>query len=182
MLSLVSSQSHHSQCMGGARDIMQGEPGVGVIGLGSLTSLLKPGVIRHPPHVPHQIAHSFGPRSARGRSCGPSCSAPGANRGTTRPPIPPHLPPPPLQNEDPGASTSQLTPTSFETTAGGLTATPLVLPCGLWNIAATYASSVSTSLSAYTNLPGHHLRSMLDLIAMPPALSYPKEPTSGEDE
>jgi len=41
---------------------------------------------------------------------------------------------------------------------------------------------VSTSLSAYADLPGHHLRSTLDLIATPPVSSYPEDPTSGDDE
>ena len=35
---------------------------------------------------------------------------------------------------------------------------------------------------AYTDLPGHHLRSTLDLIATPHVSSYPEDPTSGEDE
>jgi len=65
---------------------------------------------------------------------------------------------------------------------GGKTAAPPELPFGLRNTAATYASSVSTSLSAYTDLPGHHLRSTLDLIATPPISSYPKDPTSSDDE
>ena len=59
-------------------------------------------------------------------------------------------------------------------------ATPLVLPYGLKNAAASYTSSVRTSLSAYVDLPWHHLRSTLDLIATPPMSSYPEEVTSGE--
>jgi len=31
------------------------------------------------------------------------------------------------------------------------------------------------------DLPGHHLRSTLDLIATPPVLSYPEEVTPGDD-
>ena len=65
---------------------------------------------------------------------------------------------------------------------GELAATPSELPFGLRSTAATYASSASTSLSAYADLPGHHLRSTLDLITTPPVSSYPKDPTSGEDE
>ena len=57
-----------------------------------------------------------------------------------------------------------------------------MLPYGLRSTAATYASSTSTSLSAYADLSGHHLRSTLDLIAMSPVSSYPEDPTSGEDE
>ena len=41
---------------------------------------------------------------------------------------------------------------------------------------------MSTSLSAYAELPGHHLRSTLDLIPTPPVSSYPEDPTSGDDE
>ena len=65
---------------------------------------------------------------------------------------------------------------------GELTATPSELPFRLRCTAATYASSASTSLSAYADLSGHHLRSTLDLIATPSVSSYPKDPTSGEDE
>ena len=42
-----------------------------------------------PPHIPHQIAHSFGPRGARGRARGASSSAPRTSRGTSQPPVPP---------------------------------------------------------------------------------------------
>jgi hypothetical protein len=35
-----------------------------------------------------------------------------------------------------------------------------------------YASSVSTSIGAYEELPGHHLCSTLDLIASTPASEY----------
>ena len=59
---------------------------------------------------------------------------------------------------------------------------PSKLPLGLRSTAATYASSASTSLSAYVDPPGHHLRSTLDLIATPPVSSYPEDPTSGDDE
>ena len=56
------------------------------------------------------------------------------------------------------------------------------LPFGFRSTAATYASSASTSLSAYADLPRHHLRSTLDLIAIAPVSSYPEDPTSGEDK
>ena len=64
-------------------------------------------------------------------------------------------------------------PSEPEVTAGGPMTAPLMLPYGLKNAAASYASSVSTSLSAYVDLPRHHLRSTFDLIATPPASSYP---------
>ena len=136
-----------------------------------------------PPHIPHQIAHSSSPTGARGRARGASSSTPRTNKGSSRPPVPPRskskarLPPPP-QKRDQGASTSRHPPP----TDGGKTAAPPELPFGLRNAAATYASSVSTSLSAYADLPGHHLRSTLDIIATPPILSYPEDPTSGDDE
>ena len=63
-----------------------------------------------------------------------------------------------------------------------MAATPSELPFVFRSTAATYASSASTSLSAYVDLPGHHLRSTLDLISTPPVLSYPEDPTSGEGE
>ena len=64
---------------------------------------------------------------------------------------------------------------------GELAAVPLVLPYGLKNVAASYTYSASTSLSAYVDLLGHHLRSTLDHIATPPMLSYLEEVMSGED-
>lgn len=48
------------------------------------------------------------------------------------------------------------------------------LPLGLRSAAAVYASSVSTNLSAYEELPGHHLMSIRDLIASTPDDSYPE--------
>jgi len=38
--------------------------------------------------------------------------------------------------------------------------------------AVTYASSVSTNMSAYEDLPGHHLLSIRNLIASTPDSSY----------
>jgi len=136
-----------------------------------------------PPHIPHQIAHSSGLIRARERACGASSSAPRTNRGSSRPPVPPRskgkawLPAAP-QKGGKGASSSCPPPP----TDGGETTAPPELPSGLRNAAATYASSVSTSLSMYADLPGHHLRSALDLIASPPISSYPEDLTSGDDE
>jgi len=42
-----------------------------------------------PPHIPHQIARSFGPTGARGRARGALRSTPRTNRGSSRPPVPP---------------------------------------------------------------------------------------------
>jgi hypothetical protein len=58
---------------------------------------------------------------------------------------------------------------------------PFMLPYGLENAVVTYASSISTSLSAYADLPSHLLRCTLDLIATPPASSYPEVISSHED-
>jgi hypothetical protein len=41
------------------------------------------------------------------------------------------------------------------------------------NVAATYASSFNTNMSAYKDLPGHHLFSICNLIASSPDDSYP---------
>jgi len=136
-----------------------------------------------PPHIPHQIAHSSGSTRARGRARKAPSSAPRTNRGSSRPPIPPRskgkawLPPAP-QKGDKGTSSSHPPPPTNE----GEIAAPPELPFGLKNAAATYASSVSTSLSAYVDLLGHHLRSTMDLIATPPVSSYPEDPTSGDDD
>ena len=63
MLSCVPSRSRPSQCVGGAWDIMQGEPSTGVTGLGSLTPLLKLGLVRLSPRTflirsPIPLAHT----------------------------------------------------------------------------------------------------------------------------
>jgi len=136
-----------------------------------------------PPHIPHQVARSSGPTGARGRTRGASSSAPRTNRGSSRPPVPPRSkvkarPAPVPRKGDKGASTSRPPPPVDE----GEAAAPPELPFGLRNAAATYASSVSTSLSAYADLPGHHLRSALDLISTPPVSSYPEDPTSCDDK
>jgi len=57
---------------------------------------------------------------------------------------------------------------------------PFTLPYGLKNAAVAYASSTSTSLSAYADLSGYHLRSTFDLIATPPTSTYLEEISSDE--
>jgi hypothetical protein len=52
------------------------------------------------------------------------------------------------------------------------TMSPSAFPYGLDTVARAYASSVSTSMSAYEELLGHHLRSTLDLMASTPASEY----------
>jgi hypothetical protein len=52
------------------------------------------------------------------------------------------------------------------------TMSPLAFSYGLDTVDRTYASSVSTSMSAYEELPRHHLRSTLDLMASMPASEY----------
>jgi len=49
--SLAPSRSHRSQNMGGARDTMQGVPGGGVRGLGSLTLPPRQGSVRPSPRI-----------------------------------------------------------------------------------------------------------------------------------
>ena len=46
-------------------------------------------------------------------------------------------------------------------------------PFGMRNAATTYASSISTNMSAYKDLPGHHLITIRNLIASSPDDSYP---------
>jgi hypothetical protein len=70
--------------------------------------------------------------------------------------LPPGVTPPP-----PGPTTP----------AQGMTPS-LAFPFGLDSVARAYASSVSTSMSAYEELPGHHLRSTLELVASTPASEY----------
>jgi len=136
-----------------------------------------------PPHIPHQVARSSGPTGARGRARGGLSSVPGTNRGSSRPPVHPRSkgkerPAPVPRKGDKGASTSCPPPPLGKEIA----AAPPELPFGLRNAAATYASSASTSLSAYAELPGHHLRSTLDLVSTPPVSSYLEDPTSSDDE
>ena len=50
---------------------------------------------------------------------------------------------------------------------------PSPFPFGMRNAAATYASSINTNMSAYEDLPGHHLLSIRNLIASSPDDSYP---------
>jgi hypothetical protein len=57
------------------------------------------------------------------------------------------------------------------TPARGMTSSS-AFPFGLDSVAWAYASSVSTSMSAYEELLGHHLRSTLDLVASMPASEY----------
>ena len=52
-------------------------------------------------------------------------------------------------------------------------------PYGMRTSASTYASSVSTNMSAYEDLPGHHLLSIRNLIASTPDSSYPDSTDEG---
>jgi hypothetical protein len=62
-------------------------------------------------------------------------------------------------------------PASLTTLAPGTTPSS-AFPFGLDSVARAYASSVSTNMSSYEELPGHHLRSTLDLVASTPAFEY----------
>jgi hypothetical protein len=63
-------------------------------------------------------------------------------------------------------------PPSSSTTLAPGTMPSSAFPFGLDSVARAYASSISTSMSAYKELPGHHLRSTLDLVASTPASEY----------
>jgi hypothetical protein len=62
-------------------------------------------------------------------------------------------------------------PPGLTTLARGMTSSS-AFSFGLDSVAWAYASSVGTSMSAYEELPGHHLRSTIDLIASTPASEY----------
>jgi hypothetical protein len=63
-------------------------------------------------------------------------------------------------------------PPPSSTTSAPETTPSSAFPFGLDSIARVYASSISTNMSAYEELPRHHLRSTLDLIASTPAFEY----------
>ena len=166
---------------------MQGEPGAGVRGLGSPTPPLRPGLVRSPRtfliRLPIPLAHVVleeNPMEPQAMLHGPiggqryplfrpdqrakhslHLHSERGTRGLRLHSSLPHRP----QNLRRQPEDSQL----------------CLLSSPRKNAAASCTSSVSTSLSAYTNLAGHHLRSTLDLIATSPVSSYPEEPTSGED-
>ena len=59
---------------------------------------------------------------------------------------------------------------------------PSPFPFGMRNASATYASSVSTDMGTYKDLPGHHLLSIRNLIASSPDDSYPETAGSIADD
>ena len=59
---------------------------------------------------------------------------------------------------------------------------PSPFPFGTHSIDATYASSVSTNMSAYEELPGHHLFAIRNLIVSSPDDSYPETAGSIADD
>jgi hypothetical protein len=62
-------------------------------------------------------------------------------------------------------------PARSTTLAPGTTPSP-AFPFGLDTVARAYASYISTYMSAYEELPGHHLRSTPDLASSTPASKY----------
>jgi len=56
---------------------------------------------------------------------------------------------------------------------------PPLYPYIMRTSVATYASSISTNMSAYEDLPGHHLLSARNLIASTPDSSYPDSADEG---
>jgi hypothetical protein len=63
-------------------------------------------------------------------------------------------------------------PPACSTTPARGTTPSSAFPFGLDSVAQAYVSSVSTSMSAYEELPGHHLHSTLDFVASAPASEY----------
>ena len=59
---------------------------------------------------------------------------------------------------------------------------PSPFPFGMRSNVATYALSVSTNMSAYEELPGHHLFAIRNLIASSPDDSYPEMAGSIADD
>jgi hypothetical protein len=55
-------------------------------------------------------------------------------------------------------------------------------PYGLKTATRAYASSVSASMSAYEKLPGHHLRSALDLVTSTLASEYLDSTSTSDTE
>jgi hypothetical protein len=67
---------------------------------------------------------------------------------------------------------SETPPLPDPATSTRATISPSTFLFGLDPVARAYASSVSTNMSAYEELPGHHLCSTLDLVASTPASEY----------
>jgi hypothetical protein len=78
-----------------------------------------------------------------------------------------------MPTENSTAPPSGETPPLPGSTIPARTATsPSPFPFGLDSVARVYASSVSTNMSAYEELLGHHLCSTLDLVASTPTSDY----------
>ena len=76
----------------------------------------------------------------------------------------------------PGATVEDATSSPPKATAmltEGDASRPPLYPYGMRASAATYMSFVSTIMSAYEDLPGHHLLLARNLIASTPDISYP---------
>lgn len=73
-----------------------------------------------------------------------------------------------------GTTTTLLSPTTTTKRPRERTAATSPHPFGLRNATATYASSVSTNMSTYDNLPGQHLVSIHNLVASTQDDSYPE--------
>jgi hypothetical protein len=71
---------------------------------------------------------------------------------------------------------------TWSTTPAPGTMPSSAFPFGLDSVAREYASSVSTCMSAYEELPGHHLCSTLDLVASTPASEYLDSTVSPDTE
>ena len=78
-----------------------------------------------------------------------------------------------LKNNAMMGNTTPSPPAPTATLIGGDASRPQIYPHRMRASAMTYASSVSTDMSAYEDLPGHHLLSIRNLIASTSDSSYP---------
>ena len=85
------------------------------------------------------------------------------------------VPPPVAAVEDATSSPPKATVVPPEENA----AKPLFFSLGKRTLAATYASTVSTNMSVYEDLPGNHLISIWNLIASSPDSPYPDSTDEG---
>jgi len=79
---------------------------------------------------------------------------------------------PAARNDAPSTSFAPPPPEELTSSVQGPATASSPFPYGLNNAATAYTSSVSTNLTAYTELPGHHLCSTVDLLTTTPASTY----------
>ena len=132
-------------------------------GNGYLMELLTP---RSNPDVP-------APQPRRRRSSGQRARRARMERGrVVRPSLPAWVEARAPQTDATMGSATPSSPKPTATLTGDSASRPPLYPHGMRSSAMTYASSVSTDMSAYEDLPGHHLLSIRNLIASTPDSSY----------